>query len=144
MDDLSIMLVPIMICAFVYIVIGIANHGRREMIYAEYAGIFGPFKAYIFVGCMMGPALIISGILGFFAPVEISYPLSMLFSGIGMTALGVLIGWLTEKKAPGCRAVGYMFLAGLGTLWHIELIILKVLFIFWLIFKLFSRTRYDD
>ena len=68
----------------------------------------------------------------------------LLFSGIGMTALGVLIGWLTEKKAPGCRAVGYMFLAGLGTLWHIELIILKVLFIFWLIFKLFSRTRYDD
>ena len=144
MDELTMMLMPIMICAFIFIVIGIFTHGKREYIYAEYAGIFGPFKAYIFVTCMMGPALIATAIIGFFTAYEVSYCLSMLFSGIGMTALGILIGWLTEKKAPGCHSVGKMFLAGLGTLWHIELIILKIVFIFWLIFKLFSRSRYDD
>lgn len=144
MEELeTMMLAPIMICAFVYMIIGIANHGRRKMIYAEYAGIFGPFRSYIFVGCMMGPVLILSGIVGFFAPIEISVPLSFLGAGIFMTALGVLIGWITTKQAPGMRACGYMFLAGLGTLWHIELIIFKICFFFVLIFKIFSRSRDD-
>ncbi|MBE6586813.1 MAG: hypothetical protein E7647_00195 [Ruminococcaceae bacterium] len=142
-EMMLIMFAPLFLCALVFVIIGIANHGRREMIYDEFAGVFGPFKAYIFAGCTMGPALIIAGIIGFFFDIEISIPLSFLAGGLFATLLGILIGWLTARKAPGSGAVGYMFLAGLGTLWHIELVVMRSFLVFFLIFRIFSRSRYD-
>lgn len=142
-DKFIIMMAPLMIAAFVYVIMGIANYKRRIDRYEEFEGVFGPFKAYMFATFCMGPVIVISGIIGLILNVSEMQPLTLVLAGVGATLLAVLIGWLTAKKAPGSGAVGQMFLAGLGTFWRVELFCLKIAFFFILIIELFNRRRDD-
>lgn len=142
-EKFIIMMAPLMLAVLVYVIMGIANHKKRVLRYEEYSGIFGPFKAYMFVSFCLGPIIIISGIIGLILKVDMQ-PLSFVLGGIAATLLAVLIGYLTAKKAGGDKsAIAEMFFAGLGTFWHIELWCLKIAFFFILIAELLNKRRDD-
>ena len=140
-----ITLAPLMIAAIVFMIMGIANHKKRIMRYAQYKGIFGPFKSYLFVSCcLMGPGMLVTLVLGLILSVQMDI-LSFVLMAVVFSLLGVLIGVLTARKAGTSEAVKEMFFAGLGTLWHVEMWILMISCFVWIFYLIFRRrdSYYD-
>ncbi len=145
----EIIFAAVAVLAFVIIIIGIANYKKRLVIYEEYGEFFGPFKAYCALALTSGGfAAMIFGIIAMFS--VFTEGLGTFFTGLLAFAGGILIYYLTNKKAKAAGINGIikqMVLAGFGTLWSIELKVIKFCCFLWIISLLRNRNSvviYED
>ncbi len=139
----EILMIVVAVLGFAIIVLAIANYKKRIQIYEEYSDFFGPFKAYIALNCTAaGFFMFISGFVTIF--IDFGLGITNTFFGLAVLAVGVLIYYLTDKKAKAAGINGIikkMVLAAFGTVWSIELKILKIACFFWLISALKGKNK---
>ena len=135
-------MVFLVILSFVLIGFGIYGYNKREALYAEYAEYFGPVKAWFFITCTVsGTWAAICGILSLFVE-SINPEITGLIVGLVFLAIGVLIGFLAQKKANengDGNVIWPMFVAGFGTFWKIEWTIFKFVCFYWIIDYIIHR-----
>lgn len=138
-------MIAVVILSVLIIGFGIYGYYKREALYVEYEEYFGPVKAFFFVIFLVsGLGVAVSGIASLFMSDINPEPMSIIV-GLAFFAAGILMALFTQKKANENgegNVLWPMFVAGFGTYWKIELMILKFVFFFWLFYNLFKRD--DD
>ncbi len=139
----TIVLPIVAVLGFILIILGIINYKKRTEIYEEYGAFFGPFKAYCAFALVLGGfAAVVLGIISMFS--SFAEGLGTLLLGLAGVAGGILIYYLTDKKAKAAGVNGIikkMISAGLGTFWSVELKILKVACFVWIIVWLTKKKN---